>query len=689
MNESQPKNFAFIRVRPIKQWGKGNLTKSRKTWGLAGNVAHDLRFINAPNADSERIAFNMIICAKTDWKPMSATKENLKKIGITNSNFLSDMAIGMIAGKGVVVQKNHVKAAMLMAAVSPEYLRDGDLANKPNREKVQKLVKGTTTYLKKKYGDRLLMLVFHGDEQNPHISAYVVPLIEKTIKKPGRPGKDTEDEPRETRVEWRLAFTDFFRRDKRIVKDGKFAGFERGPCTLLQDEYAAALREHGLDVQRGIRKADEQRALPYETTQTRYDRLRAPVAEIEAMSDEELREWAMKNAHLIREAKRSRQERDHYQKTSGHHQQRADQLEKRLAQIQREIPVVEVIRKLTGLEPHEAGFGFASGEDGPTPPMKKRTDIEAEFLLPNGLRIGITGNNGFENLAPMIRFPGEHANRTKARGAISAVKFLTNWNHAKATQWLADTFGDEPASLEAARDFREEIAVDRADPDRINRKNLASEMMQALETPDDSRWPEARKKLTETLRFRTETIEQLRNDKMISANEHGHIVFEKQLVSGTEFKPAGKIVVHPDHPSVNLSDAGDGLFMLPGVNDNLIICATPTDALAIKSLPAHHKDTVVVIGNNPTESTAASLRKLVENSRGIKRFAKNLTMVGQRLAVWLKLHFSDLVKLHLPDGCSDWLEAHRLHAQEKAPAKPAIAPPKTEQETPNQGDSPN
>jgi hypothetical protein len=685
MNKNQPKNFAFIRVRPIKQWGKGNLTKSRKTWGLAGNVAHDLRFINAPNANPKLIASNLIICAKTDWKPMSATKENLKKIGITNANFLSDMAIGMIARKGVVVQKNHVKAAMLMAAVSPEYLRDGDLDNKPNPEKARKLVTGTTAYLKKKYGDRLLMLVFHGDEQNPHISAYVVPLIEKTIKKPGPPGKDTENEPRETRVEWRLAFTDFFRRDKRIVKDGKFAGFERGPCTLLQDEYAAALREHGLDVQRGIRKADEQRALSYETTQTRYDRLRAPVAEIEAMSDEELREWAMKNAHLIREAKRARQERDHYQKTSGHHQQRADQLEKRLAEIQREIPVAEVIKRLTGIDPQEPGFGDIPGPG----PKKKRKDLEQEFLLPNGQRIGITGNNGFENLTPEIQFPGCPTKRAKGRGAISAVKYLTDWNHDQATAWLADNFGNDSASQEIARNFREEISVNRDEPTRVQRKNRATETLMNLQILDESRWPEARQKLSEIFKIRSEPIEELRREKLISANGHGHFVFEKQLVSGTKLEPAGSLIVHPDHPSVILNDTGDGLVLLPGETANLIICATPMDALAIKSLPAYRKDTVVVVGSNPTEATAASLSKLIENSRGLKAIAENLTMIGQHLAVWLRLHFSFLTKLPLPDGFSNWLETHRHHVEKNAPAKPEIARPKAAPEAPNPGDSPS
>jgi hypothetical protein len=690
MNNNQPKKFSFIRVYPIKKWGRGALSKSRKTWGLTGNVAHDLRFIDAPNANPALIGSNLILCSETGWEPMSPTHENLKEIGIKRANFLTRKAMDMIAEKGVVVRKNLVKVAMLMAAVSPEYLRDGDLSNPPNPEKVRKLLEGTTAYLRKKYGDRLLMVVYHGDEQNPHVSAYILPLIEKSITATGRPKKGMENQPRETRIEWRLAFADFFRRDKRILDDNpdpkkkKFLGYERGPCTVLQDEFAEALREHGLDVQRGIRKSDEERALQYESTKVRYERLQTPPTEIEGMDLDELRAWAAKVIPQLRELKRAQKERDHYQKTSGHHQEKATAQEKQLAEFQREIPVAEVIKRLTGIDPQEPGFGDIPGPG----PKKKRKDLEQEFLLPSGQRIGITGNNGFENLTPEIQFPGCPTKRTKGRGAISAVKYLTDWNHDQATAWLADNFGNDSASQEIARNFREEVSVDRDEPARVQRKNRAAETILDLQIPDESRWPDAQQKLTEIFKIRSEPIEELRREKLISANGHGHFVFEKQLVSGTKLEPAGSLIVHPDHPSVILNDTGDGLVLLPGETANLIICATPMDALAIKSLPAYRKDTVVVVGSNPTEATAASLSKLIENSRGLKAIAENLTMIGQHLAVWLRLHFSFLTKLPLPDGFSNWLETHRHHAEKNAPAKPEIARPKAAPEAPNPGDSP-
>lgn len=682
MSTDSPKNFSFIRVHPIKKWGRGSLSKSRKTWGLTGNVAHDLRFIHAPNADPDLIGTNLILCTETGWDPMSPTKENLKAVGIKGATFLRRKAIDMLAEKGVVVRKNLVKVAMLMAAVSPEYLRDGNLANDPNPEKSRKLLEGTTAYLRKKYGDRLLMVVYHGDEQNPHVSAYILPLIEKSITVTGRSEKGMENQPRETSVEWRLAFYEFFRRDKRILdgnpdpKKKKFLGYERGPCTILQDEFAEALREHGLDVQRGIRKADEDRALQYEPTKVRYDRLQTPATEIEGMDFEQLRAWAAQAIPHLRELKRARKERDHYQKTSGHHQQNATKLENKIAEMQREIPVEKVIKKLTGLDPHEPAFDDVFGSVGIASPMKKRKDIELEFLMPNGQRIGVTNDNGFENLTPQIQFPVPNTKRTKGRGAISAVKYLTGWDHSQATAWLADNFGDDTASQEVARIFREEVSVDRDEPTRVRRNNHAVELLLDLQTPDDSRWPEACHTLTETFQFSCESVEELRKSKWIAANRHGHFIFEKLQIASTGLTPTGSLVVDPLHPSIVLADIGDGVHIQPGDDKQLIICATPMDALAIKSSGKNRDATVITIGENPSEATQATLRHLIKNHRGIKLIAENLSMVGQRLAVWIGLHFSTLAKLSLPSGRANWFDAHR-----NTPAGSATAHPKIDRAT--------
>ena len=311
--------------------------------------------------------------------------------------------------------------------------------------------------------------------------------------------------------------------------------------------------------------------------------------------------------------------------------------------------------------------------------------------MPNGQRIGITGDNGFVNFTPEIPFPGRNSKRSKGRGAISAVKYLTDWDHSEAEKWLVDVFGDQEAAREVARNFREQIPVDRDEPARIRRANRAAETILDLETPDASRWPEASQTLTGTFRFRGDAVAMLRENQWIAANRHGHFVFQKVLASGKEFVPAGNLIVDPKHPTVILADTGEGLNIHPG-DDNLILCATPMDALAIKSSTKHHGATVVVIGNNPTEITLATLRHLMDISRGMKVLADNLTIAGQRLAIWLTLHFPNLGNLTLPRGCSHWLDAHNPPPEPDParpdPARPDPAQPGSEQpvvEPKNQG----
>lgn len=660
MSNLECKNFSFIRVHPIKEWERGDLKKSRKLWGLTGNVAHDLRFIHTPNADEARISLNQIVCAATDWKLLSATKKNLAKIGITGPEFLAELAFEKIAEKGIVVHQNLVKTAMLLMAVSPEYIRDGDLNNEPNPEKSKKLLAGSLSFLRKKYGDRLLMAVYHDDEQNPHLSAYILPIIEKRITKTGRSCDGMKGQPRETRLEWRLSFADFFRRDKRITKFDKvknkkvFVRYDPGPCSIMQTEYAEELCKHGLDVQRGVRKADEDRALPHETTKERSARLRTPPTEIEGMNFEQLRNWAAQVIPVIAELPRAQKERDHYQKTAGYHQKRANELEKSLDVAQRGLSVENVIKKLTGLEAQPPGLGLELDS--------ARKDIEMEFLLPNGQRIGLIGKNGFENLTPEIPFLGENANRLKGKGAISAVKYITGWSHSETTKWLADVFGDESASFHVAKEFREEVIEDRDDPERNKRKDHAQLSLRDLEVPDDATWPEAMKTLTKAFNCSPESIEVLKQCNSIKTNSYGHLLFGKTIVSESGMSDAGNIVIDLKYPNLILAESGEGIHVHPGDGNKQIFCSSPLEALAIKSSSEHKDATVIAVGNHPTDVTQKSLEYLIKTPKVINLLAENLTIIGQALAAWFNLHFSNIKKLVLPKEHISWIDSQRKTA---------------------------
>ena len=677
------KNFAFLRVVPIKIWGKGTSRAKSRTgrgWGLTGCAAHDLRFIETPNADARLLKRNAIVSAKTGWQPLSATQENLAKIGITGPEYLAEMAREMIAEKGIKLKSTQVKVAMLMCAVSPEFLRDGNLEGKINADKVRKWAGGTVKYLREKYGDSLLSVVFHLDEMNPHASAYLVPMLEKDIKVMGPPRKGMANQPRETVREWRMSHKDLFTRDKNLYEispsgEKKYTGVvEMGTCSRMQDDYAKALQEMGLDVQRGIRKSDEQRALEYETNKERYRRLLAKetIKQVENLRDDELRGWILEQAPIIEEVKRARIERDHYQIAAGAAQQKASKLEENIADNKRELPVGEVITQLMGLDP----LGPVESPDGPdgspSPSSpKKRKDLQMEFLMPNGMRIGVNNQNGFENLTPEIPFEGKNAKRFKGKGALDAVMFLTGWDFDIASKWLADNYSTEEAGKSIATNYAETLAFDPEDHERILRKDHAATVARDLETPDDSKWESVRQTLLRTNKFRKAVIDSQHDANWIDANRYGHLVFQKgNWDENGHIISTGKIIVDPKNPTVTLKETGDnGLhFDIDQQATKVVICSSPMDALAIRSTPEHYASTVVVVGKSPNKKTIAALERVIKKHRGIKLLAENLTAAGHRLADWMRENFPQVDTLLLPKGFQNWLDYHKRPRLKSDPA---------------------
>lgn len=663
-----PKNFAFIRVVPLKNWGKGSSRSRSRTgrgWGVTGCAAHDLRFIDTPNANSKLLKRNAFVSAKTGWGPMSATKENLAKIGITGPEYLADMAKEMIAQKGIKIQKNHVKVSMLMCAVSPEFLRDGDLEGKINSDKVRKWAEGTVKYLSEKYGDALISVVFHFDEMNPHASAYLVPMVEKNIKDTGRPRKGMVNQPRESTREWRLSHKDLFTRDQKILGidpsgNKKLVRIEKGTCSQMQDDYAEALQRMGLDVQRGIRKSAEQQALEYETNKERYRRLLAKntTKQIDELRDDQLREWILERAPAIEEVERARTERDHYQIAAGAAQQTSAKLEKNLADMRRELPVEDVVKKLIGLDP------LSPDENSSAPPEpgapKKRKDIQMEFLLPSGMRLGITNNNGFENLTPEIPFEGKNSKRLRGNGALDAVMFITGWSFKDAGEWITDNYSSEEAGKLIAKRYKENFEHKKDNEERIRRKNHAETIARELETPDESKWEFVKQTLLQTYKFREAVINSQHDANWIDANKYGHLVFNKGgWDENGHIISTGKIIVDPKNPTVTLKETGDGLhFDIDQQASKAVICSSPMDALAIRSTPEHYTSTVVVVGKNPNENTIKALQRIITKHKGIKVLAENLTTAGQRLAAWMRNHFPAIETILLPTGFQNWFDFH-------------------------------
>ena len=699
MSKEHPKNFSCIRVAPVRNWDYGKFgakdMPGKKT-GLAGYLAHDFRFIETPNAVKKLTESNLIFCKKTKWKPLKATRENLRKIGIKNEFSIPARAEKTLRRLKVQVQKNSIVATALMLTISPEVLRDGDKSNDVNDKVLEKYIQGSLEFLRKKFGNRLLIACLHMDELNPHISAYVLPLVKKKMIATGRAKKGEENKERGIRIETRLGHTEMFTRDKLSYEKEPGTEIEilkeviPGTCSILQDEYADALKEMGLDVIRGVRAEPGMRRLKYVTAKRQYERMMRGVekadeaiARYKKMKPEEQEEMIRQIIALATEAGGYRTQRDYYQVSAAKKDEKIEKLEKEVENAMRALPVAEVIETITGIQPVE----HKPGEDSdPAPGSKKvrKLDIDIEFQLPGGQRIGVdTAQNSFQNLTPEIPFLGEGAKRTTASDSINAVMYLTGDTYHSAMARLSIRFGNESAHKAAAK--RIDLELD--------------EKKKKLLFPDESRWPELLAKL-KAMEIRDEVISQAKTEKSIAANSEGHILFAKQSWGGgdAERKP-GMVVVDPSFPTIQITETGeDDVFMLldhgfgmDGVALNRlekdsIICATQLDALAIKSHPDYRSANVLAVGRNPGESAKEAVRFLAKQSPGRLLFAESLLAHGKMIADWLAEHFSRVIRtIPLPANCRSWIEAHIAPKSGGASGKEMpITPPKdkTQQDDP-------
>jgi Plasmid recombination enzyme len=668
MSKKPPKKFACIRIVPIRKWDHGTYgvkgMAGRKT-GLAGYLAHDFRFMNTPNADMNLIGTNMVFCKKTKWQRIAATHENLRRIGIKSEFSVPYRAEKMLRRLKVPVQKNSIVATALMLTVSPEHFRDGNLENKVNDEKLEKYINGTMKFLRKRFGNRLLLVCLHMDEMNPHISAYILPLIKKEMKKEGRPKKGEEHRKREIRVETRLGHTEMFTRDKLILEKTDNPAIQiikeviPGTCSILQDEYTDSLNDEGLDVMRGAKHEPGQPRLKHVSAKKQYERMirgmkgaEEEIAKLKDLSRKEIEELLRQAIAVATEADNLRIQRDHYQNLAAAKDERISRLEKNIADSMRELSVAEVIEAVTGIQPlHHKSNGNPLVRHGSN--KVKKINIETEFHLPNGQRIGVdNAKNSFENLTPEIPFRGEGAKRQTGTGSINAVMYLTGSTYDSAMARLAAIFGNE--SVQRAVVKKTDLEID-------DKKNT-------LLVPDESHWPELLVKL-KAMNIREDVVELARASTGITANCDGHILFRKKTwdEKGNE-KPSGTVVVDPHFPEATVMETGgDDTFMLmdSGMDEHgrmidprmkhVVVCATPMEALAIKSLKEHRKANVMAIGRNPGQVARQTVKFMADIHPGRMYFADNLLAHGRHVAAWLAEHFSAIIqKLPLPVNFRTW-----------------------------------
>lgn len=677
------KNFVFVHFMKCNSWGRGNIVKkgifSGRSGGVAGLWMHDMRLIETINANPKKLHHNAIICKETNWKPVNLSKVNIEKLGCNDPDFVAKRAKQLLLDKKIKARPNSVKVAAFILHASPQFLRDGTDDGKLNPEKVQTWAAGTIEYLQRTYGERLISAMIHMDESNPHMSAYVVPLIEKYVNKRGPKAKKMKGKPPEATLKLCLSAKEMFTPDQVIMKVDEKTKEEilekviPGTCSLMQDEYAATLREYGLDVRRGVKKPILHRGIEHEVNMDLYVRRTNPVAHVKSLSPAELLDWAVVAAPTAEDAARAKKERDYYQVSAADAQKKAASLEQVIEDSQRELPVGDVIKKLMGLDPlgpDEDNPGPSSSPDGPSSP-KKRKDIQMEFLMPNGMRIGVTNQNGFENLTPQIPFEGKHSKRLRGKGALDAVMFLTGWEFNSASKWLADNYSIAEAGKSIATKYSETLTFDPDDHERIMRKDHAETVARDLETPDDLKWDATHETLMRTFRFRESVVNDQHESNWIETNKFGHIVFQKgHLDDDNAFIPAGKFIVDPANPTITLKETGDnGLYLdIDNKATKLIICSSPMEALAIRSTPDHYAATVVVVGKSPNDNTIKALEYLIKKYRCQKLLAESLSSAGRKLAAWMLEHFPAIETLPLPKGFENWLDYHKRPRIKSDPA---------------------
>ena len=667
MSTKTCKNFVCIRHQKIHEWGNGRSSSGKKSEtknGTTGAWSHDIRFLETPNADPKRMSKNMLVCAETGWKFEELSDETKKRTGCMDPEFITRKAKAKLKEHNITPRPDQVKASMLVAFVSPEYLRAGTPDGKIDRDRLDKWAKGTLAFTLKKYKLGFLAAIIHDDELNPHMHIYLVPLVEKDVTPRGPRRKNAKDKRKPSVKKVVLSCNDMFGPDpyhKVLGPNGKIMKVRtgKGTCSQMQDEYAATLQAHGLDVVRGARTNGLQKPLPHQTIAKLHGKSAAISEQIASMSDAEVRKYAEEIANLAADAARLKKERDHYHVAA--------------SDYQRSLPVGDVISALTGLaplpEPHPNGGGQG----------KKKRVILTEFLLQNGQRIGISAGNKFENLTPEIPFLGSNGKRMRGKGAVDAVVLITGWTPQQAIEWIADNFGTGEAKKAAAEKIEEQIEKTKDDEERAVRKDHAAKITRELETPDESQWPAAMEILTKTFNFHPDQIKDQHKNDWIDANKFGHLVFKKGLWDEKDVLfPTGKIIVDPKNPDAPLLETGDaGLYMdLNPEATGTIICASPLDALVLRSMPEHHQAHVIAVGRNPNNESKRAIEYFL-GSYDYVRFAENLTTAGKNLAAWLNEVFGDTIhKLLLPDGFRHWLEYHlRPTIKVDSPKPPVVRPP--------------
>lgn len=122
--------------------------------------------------------------------------------GVDNRPKTQQTALEALWASGVQkpAAQSEAPYVQMVLSASPEYFRDeGQGPGEWKQERLTEWLDRTMTWLRKEYGDDLVHVSLHLDEDTPHLHVLIVPTYQKKPRKPGRRKRNETEEEFEQR----------------------------------------------------------------------------------------------------------------------------------------------------------------------------------------------------------------------------------------------------------------------------------------------------------------------------------------------------------------------------------------------------------------------------------------------------------------------------------------------------------
>jgi hypothetical protein len=554
--------FAILRHKRIKFW---NNDKPKPSPGsdAKGALKHQVRLFETQNADSERFADNLVVCAQTNWRPESLAwiPPGAEKSPWLSANFLEKEAKALIQQLGIqAVRSDATCLEEILMSISPDWFRDGDIFKQWNPVRVTQFVEAITAYILERYPGIVIAIIVHLDESTPHASAFILPAIRRQITKRGALKKGENESDRPSRMGWKLCASKLF------------ASRE---CVKNQTAYAKFLQSRGLDVRRGI----EGSRTTHVTMAVQRKLMNTPVPELPSFSVPTEKEAApmlktgQTYAEFITEyaANKFSEVKGFIDKLHGKAVDRDQAVQRK---IEYQLTASDMQEKLQGLQNRIAPVSVVEALRRVVGTIGAKNYLYETFHTPVGLTVAVN----LEDDTFRTGWGGADVKGAKVqRGTLKAICLVTGLSKEWGAWWLATQFGLSRAGATLALTTPWNL------PDHDPIPSGISLVREQCVVPSAATWPTLKRELEEKYGLPESYLEQKLKQGVIGANEFGALLFEKQDIDG---KVLGAVVATDVPGYVHQFDRcpeEPGVFRLgESAAKKLFITDTPLLALLIE-----------------------------------------------------------------------------------------------------------